>query len=49
MSPLSDDYRTQMDSIRDTLNRIEPGCVSTYAFEDLAGAVSQLHALSEQV
>jgi CRISPR-associated protein Cst2 len=49
MSPLSDDYRTQMESIRDTLNRIAPDCVRTYAFEDLAGAVSQLHTLSDQV
>jgi CRISPR-associated protein Cst2 len=49
MSPLSDEYRTQMDSIRDTLNLIAPDCVRTYAFEDLAGAVAQLHKLSDQV
>jgi hypothetical protein len=49
MSPLSDDYRTQMESIRDTLNQIVPDCVRTYAFEDLAGAVAQLHMLSGQV
>jgi CRISPR-associated protein Cst2 len=49
MSPLSDDYRTQMESIRDTLNQIAPDCVRTYAFEDLAGAVARLHMLSGQV
>lgn len=48
MSPLSDGYRTQMDAIRDTLNRIQDG-VRTYEFDDLAAAVAQLQVLSEQV
>src|SRR5207245_245129 len=42
ISPLAENYREQVEGIRDTLNRIRPDSVQTYRFEDLAAGVGKL-------
>jgi CRISPR-associated protein Cst2 len=48
-SPLSDDYRGQVEGIRDALNRIRPDSVQTYPFDNLAEGVKKLEELSHDL
>jgi CRISPR-associated protein Cst2 len=49
ISPLNENYRGQVEGIRETLNRIRPDSVQTHAFENLAAGVKKLQELSEEV
>ena len=49
MSPLSDNYREQVEGIQETLNSIRPGSVQSHRFGDLAAGVKKLQELSQQV
>jgi CRISPR-associated protein Cst2 len=49
LSPLTDDYREQIEKTRDVLNGIQPNTVRVKRFEDLAGAAQVLAQLADEL
>jgi CRISPR-associated protein Cst2 len=48
ISPLSSDYRNQMELIAKSLNKIKPDTVKTHRFEDLASIVTSLELIAAE-
>ena len=48
LSPLSENYRNDINSIAETLNRLSPGAIESRPFDSLASVVALLEAVSSQ-
>ncbi|MDX2180975.1 MAG: DevR family CRISPR-associated autoregulator [Bryobacteraceae bacterium] len=49
MSPLNDAFVTQVESLKDTLNKMHPDALATYKFTDMAAAAEILRDVSTKV
>jgi CRISPR-associated protein Cst2 len=48
-SPLTAQYREQIEALAGTLNKMQRGAIQTYRFQDLAGAAAELQKLAPEV